>query len=280
MKVWKVLKYIVPIIFLIAFMTPTIIYFVTLPKVKFYLNIIDIGQKTEAKVIDSVLVHDDEDDDDENTYKLRYVFVVDGKSYFGTTQTTYSRYEAHRTKYIYVFYDADFNSVEEDYTGYSDGYKTLCVIFSLVSLGAAIVFVVILAKDIRKIITLKKGIPRQAKFLRMETNTKINHIPFYKIHYYWLNDYNERLEGVSPSEYTCEQASYFMNTKVFDIKTKGQYSVIVEKPFQKSINNDSVTQENSNKNFIKCEYCGTTFDNSSNKCPNCGAPLNNDKKDF
>ena len=122
--------------------------------------------------------------------------------------------------------------------------------------------------------TKEKGIEYVGNFVSstanwIETGTTFQH---YRITVSYQLASGETKTFKTKFKYSSKEESQLKQIKTFKIKVYNNFAMIVEdfKHIEKRL--DKLKYEDDYQDEkIKCSYCGTCYDNSENKCPNCGA---------
>lgn len=219
-------------------------------------------------------------------YSISFEFEVDGKTYEGQTSARYKKNEVNRifnNNEIIIKYDTKtFNSIEANYT-LTTGNTTPIIIFSVfafVDLIFWVAVVVLIAKAITNLITLKSGKQIQVNFGSIEPGVTINGVDMYKISYFWTDENGNHHEDTSEADYTLKQAQAFEHAKTFKVKKWKNTTQIITNPYEiaAELILDETQTENSNDNTIFCPYCNNLILKTETRCSSCGAPIQNKAK--
>ncbi len=280
----KFVKYVLPLIVFAMFSIPLIVYFATLEDTNVKKNIARNGTSIVAIVDGYSRIEGDEDDPD--TYRINYYFEVEGQRYYGSTSATYSYSRKEmivsrgtiEVKYLKV--NGKMRSVEASYDG-NGSLLIVGIIFEVVACGGLAAFVVNIVKAAKRGKVKANGQEAVGYFSSMGVGIRVNDVPQYFVSYYWKSPEGQVFNGKTESTLSRNEAQYYANRKTFAIRTIGEESVIVEKPFTHgTLEQNLATPNNSygqgtqpQQTFINCPYCGCTMAPDEHKCPGCGAPM-------
>ncbi|MDR0850169.1 MAG: zinc ribbon domain-containing protein [Christensenellaceae bacterium] len=241
------------------------------------------GTQTNATVTSS----QDQRDSDGNLsgYKYTYTYLdaASGNTYTGSTHNSVSNIiEVGNT--ISIYYVGD-KSVEASFSPMDMG---IIFIPAGVALIGIIGIVVVCLQGRGRGLIMKRGHDGQATFVSYEigrtyqpTRTYTNGrgvsvtvpngpaIHYYKVRYLWNADNGKQIEGVSPSDYSLEEAQRFQKAAKFNIRSFANKSIVMGVPQVQVAEAVAQPKEEVKKSKF-CEYCGAKLEEGKNSCPGCG----------
>ena len=119
----------------------------------------------------------------------------------------------------------------------------------------------------KKKILQEKGREYVAKFVSFGHRTTNNDVVKYYIEYSWTDELGVDRRGRTGYDYDANQAVAFQLAGTIKIKAVENYSEVLTRP-------ETLIATNKGEKmamFVKCDYCGTSFEAHANRCPNCGA---------
>ena len=280
----KFVKYILPLIVFAMFSIPLIVYLATLKDTNLKKNVLDNGTSIVAIVDGYSRIEGDDDDPD--TYRIKYHFEVDGETYYDSTSDTYSYTRKNmivqrgtiEVKYLKI--NGSMHSVETSYKG-NNSILIIGIVFEVVACGGLAAFVINIVKAVKRGKVKANGQEAVGYFSSMGVGIRVNDVPQYFVSYYWKSPEGQVFNGKTESIYSRNEAQYYANRKTFSIKTIGEESVLVEKPFTHGTLEQNLAAPNNGygqaaqpqQTFVNCPYCGCTMTPNEHKCPGCGAPM-------
>lgn len=124
---------------------------------------------------------------------------------------------------------------------------------------------------------IESGVVCEATYVSHKLTVTVNGVGIYEV-VYKCNNKGITKEYKSVG-YSYSEAIALQEMKTFKAKVSGAHGVIIE-DLQNIENKNEIEYllEGLTKNKqekIKCEYCGSLYENSLSKCPNCGSSKNN-----
>ena len=123
---------------------------------------------------------------------------------------------------------------------------------------------------------IESGVVCEATYVSHKLTATVNGVGIYKVFYKCNN--KGITKKYSSVGHSYAEAIALQDIKTFKVKVSGNHAVIVE-DLQNIDNKNEIEYlfEGLTKNKqkkVKCQYCGSYYDSSLSKCPNCGASKN------
>lgn len=200
-----------------------------------YQSLINNGIEIDAEIIpDSATTNTTVNG--EPFYSINYRFVVDELTYTGKTSNSYTYSEIDRLEEIgriKIIYDPEtFESIEASYSYTNDTSFNVGLIFIAIFGTVDLVFWLLairrIYKNYRTSKVKKTGIEYTAIVEGINSNMKVNGMPYYMITYSWNDGFGNRYTTTSPSDYPESVAFEIENAKYIKIKALGKESTIID----------------------------------------------------
>lgn len=270
----------IPVIVLVALM------FVDKPD---YKNILENGIETTGYIIENSATSNTTVNG-EPYYSIKYYFKDENfNEHSGKTSESYTYFEVlqmeKRGTILIKYNPENFESIEANYDPSEDvGNNLLWVFLAAFGIADLVMWVVTIKVGKHNLILAKverEGKEYTANVTGISSNLVVNNVHKYKVHYTWLGDMGETINGSSTSKYYYDEAVALENAKTVTIKAIGKDSVIMTTPdmcLDNHYNNYSDGISNDLANVkpaeLKCDYCGHIITKDDEYCGNCGARVN------